>query len=231
MTRKQKIKLTCPECGRPFRAEIFVSITAQDDPELAEKIYTDPSRSLFQTRCPKCGFEASLLYPVLFNDLEAGMMIQFDPDRQHEKQNLNEFKRKIDRTRADMEKNGPYKPTYRFRFVSGLKEFKEKALIFRDGYDDRLIELVKMILFFKMFEQKPDIVIQELYYTGRDWDKFLFSGVTESGQNFEAGILVETYYVAEDFLENSRLEDKDPLLVDPEFAQKIFDTQSSGRPA
>lgn len=225
MTRKQKIKLTCPKCGRPFQAEIFHSMTAQDDPELAQKLYSDDYRSLFQTRCPKCGFEASLVFPVLFNDLYAGMMIQFDPDVEHRTQNLNEFAEKINRTRADMEKNGPYKPTYRFRFVSGLKEFKEKALIFRDGYDDRLIELVKMILFFKMFEQQPDIVIQELYYAGRNRDTFVFSGVTESGENFEAEIFAETYRVAEDLLENSRLEDKDPLVVDPEFAQKILDTQ------
>lgn len=226
MTKKHKEKLACPKCGRPIRVEIFDSINAQLNPKLAEKLYTGDYRSLFQARCPRCGFEASLRYPILFDDMDAGMMIQFDPDDEHKMQNVNAFAEKIDRIRADMEKQAHFKPTFRFRFVTSLRDLSEKARIFRDGYDDRLIELVKLILRFKLLENNPDLEIMGLYYTRRDRDTFVFSGSTEEGQGIEAEILVETYRVAEDLLETSALDDKDPLIVDPNFALQILNTQS-----
>lgn len=227
MTKKHKEKLTCPKCGRPFQVEIFDSINAQLNPELAEKLCSRDYHSLFETRCPKCGYEASLMYPVLFNDMDAEVMIQFDPDYKHEMQNLMEFAREVDHINADMEKHARFqlKQTYRFRFVSDLNDFREKALIFRDGYDDRLIELVKVILLINIGESNPDLGVQGLFYTRRDGDTFVFSGFTEEGQGFEAEIPVQAYQTAQKLLESSSLDDKEPLMVNHDFAMKILQTR------
>lgn len=224
MTRKHNETITCPKCGQPFDVELYDSINAQLSPELAEKLYTNEYHSLFDTCCPKCGYEATLQYPVLFNDMDASVMVQFNPDYEHEMRNLMDFAREVDHINADMEKHASFSLTKecRFRFVSNFNDFREKAIIFRDGYDDRLIEIVKLILLMNIGLSNPDMGVDGLYYTDRNQDTFVFTGFTDEGRGFEAEIPIDAYESAERMLESSTLDDKEPLMVDHRFAVKIL---------
>jgi DNA-directed RNA polymerase subunit RPC12/RpoP len=59
----QTPQLTCPQCGQPFQAEIWLIVDADERPDLLEKIQAG---TLHQIACPHCRFERKV---ALLRDL------------------------------------------------------------------------------------------------------------------------------------------------------------------
>jgi len=73
MSRRDRVKLPCPNCGHVFDAELWGSINTQDK-ELKEAFL---EAKLNLVTCPKqgCGFTGFVPFPVLYHDMERQFMV------------------------------------------------------------------------------------------------------------------------------------------------------------
>lgn len=69
MTRShnQTADLSCPTCGKPFSAEVWLVVDRQERPDLVRLIMDG---ELNVARCPHCGAEGGINHPLLFHDGE-----------------------------------------------------------------------------------------------------------------------------------------------------------------
>ncbi len=128
--------ITCPECGQDSEVKIFRTVNVTTDAELHDQVVNG---SLFRFRCPHCGHEAEMKYPLLYNDMKYKFMIYYIPeiDRQ------SVIDRKLEEEYADYaELEGLTR-----RLVGSFNELKEKIHIFESGLDDRAMEIAKVALY------------------------------------------------------------------------------------
>ena len=116
---------------------------------------------LFKYRCPVCGQGTAMAYDCLFRDIGHRMLLLYATDanaRQQCQQALDELVARIHEAQPDQ-------PRYQRSLVSTTFEFCEKARILADGYDDRIIELMKVAIKRGMLEEgiigKRDILVYE----------------------------------------------------------------------
>ena len=76
MSKSEQIKLKCDECGKEYEATMWHSINVDLNPELREKFFDN---SLFNFKCPHCGNEHYIVYPVLYHDMKHNFMVQSGP--------------------------------------------------------------------------------------------------------------------------------------------------------
>ena len=131
MTQSQTITVTCPKCEQQGTAEIWTSINARDDPDGAQWLIDG---FLFQYECPACGHVSALNHDCLFHDVRNSAMVLYvaDPEKAEGAMAALEARRR---------------DGYRLRLVASLEELREKAAIFRDGLDDRAVEVAKQAIF------------------------------------------------------------------------------------
>lgn len=126
MSTELEKDMICPQCGESQKYKLFSSISAQDNPELKEKVMME---TLFDWRCRRCNYFAQMAYPFVFTDVKSSYVVCFSPGGNAKNvQPTGEF--------AQMRK----------RAVKNLAEMKEKILIFDAGLDDIALELVKNAL-------------------------------------------------------------------------------------
>ena len=119
-------EISCPHCGAPKKTPMWPSVTADANQELRIRILNE---TLFDWRCPSCGYQAQLAYPCLYHDRARRYMVCISP-----------------RGDALSKINGSIPPTVRNiqkRAVANLTEMKEKILLFEAGMDDVAMEIVK----------------------------------------------------------------------------------------
>jgi len=58
----QTASLTCPQCGRPFSAEVWLIVDADERPDLAERIRDG---TLHDVTCPHCGHQGEVDVPLV----------------------------------------------------------------------------------------------------------------------------------------------------------------------
>lgn len=119
-------EILCPQCGEPQEYIIYSSINAKNNAALKNKILHE---NLFDWRCKRCSYFASMAYPSIYIDKDANYIICLTPTNSPE----------------SIEPTKNIQPM-RKRMVKNLPELKEKLLIFDGGYDDTAIELVKNAL-------------------------------------------------------------------------------------
>lgn len=120
-------EIACPQCGSAQSLTLYSGINVSDNPELKEKILNE---SLFDYRCPRCGYGAQMAYPLVYHDPKNGYMIA-----------LYRTNTKGNKVEAPQSISGITK-----RRVKNLAELKEKILIFDAGLDDVAVEMVKNAL-------------------------------------------------------------------------------------
>lgn len=132
MSRKIVKSVGCPHCGEHSDTQMHTTINVTLEPKLRAKVLDE---SLFLWGCPHCGYEATLLYPCLYHDMEHKFMIYLlpeqreavfpDPEAEHRFPELGDLKK---------------------RLAPDLNTFKEKLLLLEAGLDDRAVELTKLAL-------------------------------------------------------------------------------------
>ena len=67
MSRSQSetAELQCPSCGRPFGAEVWLTLDRQERPDLLHLLLDG---ELNVAACPHCGAEGGINHPLLFHD-------------------------------------------------------------------------------------------------------------------------------------------------------------------
>ena len=150
MSLPEKKKVNCPKCGKEIEFTMWNSINTQMDFAVKDIISGD----LFRIECPECGFEVLVKYPILFNDMNHGVMIQYLPPEAGEPD---------ERARELIQKGG-----IDYRLVKTQEALREKTMIFNEGLDDRIIELEKILLIKQIEDQIGDRKLQEMYFNVAD---------------------------------------------------------------
>ncbi|MBQ9068344.1 MAG: CpXC domain-containing protein [Eggerthellaceae bacterium] len=117
---------------------------------------------LFKYTCPVCGTTTTMAHNCIYHDTERNTFLLYSTRREAQAEcehTLDELVRKA----ADA--NGHDPASYQKRIVFTTFEFCEKARILADGYDDRVIELMKVAIKRGMLEDgiigARDILIYE----------------------------------------------------------------------
>lgn len=209
MTEKLTEKAICGHCKEPFDVEIYTSINTRVDPEMELKVL---NYDVFEYTCPHCGEKVKVIYDMLYHMEPEGTMIYLtDPSNVEEEiKTLDEFYNNDFKKFQELMKIDPP----RVRVVVDLVELREKILIFKGGYDDRIMELYKSLLilqinerenmeiirmFYDIYENKPIIVVidkdlKEYHYDFRE------EGYRELEEQFEDKLEgFERYVVNENF--------------------------------
>ncbi len=152
MERVEKIK--CPDCGQEVEMTIWDSLNADLDPQAKEKLIDG---TLFLFQCPKCGHESMIAYSILYHDMKNKVMVYCVPPEDVE------FTIK---QLAEIEQNLPAGVTsgYTTRVVYNHNDLREKAIIFDNQLDDRIIELVKLWYRMHISIHKPEMDIGKMYF-------------------------------------------------------------------
>lgn len=122
----------CPHCGAAVRTQMWPGVCAQENPELRQRVLDE---TLFDWKCPDCGYAAQFVYPCLYHDKERKFMIYIVPNGSG-----SEFQP------VDVGEKFPGLSAVKKRVVSTPAELKEKILIFEAGLNDYATELVKYAL-------------------------------------------------------------------------------------
>ena len=145
MSRHHMEKVTCPSCHHEGDFELWDSINTTLDPEMKEKVL---NQSIFLYTCPSCGKTFRLDYATLYHQMEDLIMIYLVSESEIEKtyemfygeNALFDFRTK----------------KYLARIVTSPNQLVEKIQIFDAGKDDRIMELVKLLVADSLHENNPN---------------------------------------------------------------------------
>ncbi|MEF2794409.1 MAG: CpXC domain-containing protein [Hydrogeniiclostridium sp.] len=148
MSTEIRKEVCCPDCGTKTTARMWSGINAEVNPNLRLSVLDE---SLFDWRCPQCGYEAMLAYPCLYHDKGRRFMIYILPGKPDPAK------------AAGIGAQFPQLRGVRKRVTGSLATLKEKILLFEDGLDDRAAELVKLLLAMVLERGKGKRVEQGFY--------------------------------------------------------------------
>lgn len=183
MSKQLQIVFDCPICGKETKALVWESLNIEFNPELKEKLLDG---SLFQVKCNHCGRFVYVEYPLLYHDMEKKIMIHCDPALR-------------DNALADSFAKGlaeSYIRDYKQRFVLNSRELAEKVRIFDAGFDDRIIEIMKIFVFNQLSESENFDEADVLFDIMPD-NSYSFAFVFPDGEIKESAFMQELYDVAE----------------------------------
>lgn len=165
MSKRKSVKITCPKCKKESDFQIWESINVQIDPDMKKKVLNGEA---FLFKCPDCGEEVYVFYSVLYHDMQKKMMIYLLPDDEKEIKAAAKFMSGTDERTAGLDLT-VISDEYANRIVTSIRELQEKIYISDAGYDDRIIEIIKMLYLGMMAEQTPDKKVDEILFDfGKD---------------------------------------------------------------
>lgn len=167
MSKHREELITCPSCGESSKFLIWESVNTVIDPEMKEKVR---SREVFQFTCPQCGTKTMVNYDCLYHQMEDKVMIYLVPGDMADAELM--MKGYIRDEAGNIIEN-PYEKEmdmddYRKRVVGSMNDFMEKLYILDAGYDDRIIELMKVFMISQLQEQKEFSYEEFLFAQNRD---------------------------------------------------------------
>ena len=168
MIKNTRENIKCSKCGTNFDFTVWDSVNFTTEEGLKEKVL---SYNIFLATCPHCGDSKNYVYPCLFHDMTKSYMIWFIPDGDEtDIKSINDTWRGLDRD-AKNTQLGELTEDLKYinlRCVYNIRDLKEKILISDNDLDDRIIEMLKVLLLANMISNKqPDVNFETtLIFTG-----------------------------------------------------------------
>ena len=216
MSRHYIDTFTCPECMQEGDIQIWSSINTMLDPEMKEKVRTGEA---FMWECPHCGYKVPVVYATLYHQMEDKIMIYFVEDKVEA---VEMIKRLSGEGEDDFDILGAfYEADYTIRVVDSIGKFREKLKIFDEKLDDRVMELTKAFLRYKLLLSDPGVKIKEfLFDTTADGTK-LFSLLLDDGNRASIDYEEDLYdSVKSNFKEI--IDTDENFIIDSEWADSIL---------
>lgn len=139
--------MKCPKCGATVEFIRWDTINSEEE-NAAKRII---SGELFDIECKNCGQGIRLDYPILFNDMIHHAWIWFcRPEK------IEEVTRSMHNFHVENEN--------KCRIVTSQTVFREKTSIIDAGYDDRLIEIMKLCFLDEIKDQLENRTVDEIFY-------------------------------------------------------------------
>ena len=136
-------RVDCPHCGKSMKIKTYEHIEASSNPKLKDQIIHG---TLFDYKCPYCGKPVTVTYDFDYTDHRNNVFIAYAESDDFYIDTLAELKSIKDEDESNYD--GELYQTLRenkFRVTRNYIELAEKALIFDQGLDDRIIEIIKRI--------------------------------------------------------------------------------------
>ena len=124
MSKIIEAKFVCENCMKEFAGQSYLSINAQINPELKEKVMDG---SVFEIVCPHCGHRMIDIHPLVYNDMEKQAMIRVDTV-----EGLILAEREHQRFVADFPEIGN---SYAFYGATTVTDFINKVVFVENGID------------------------------------------------------------------------------------------------
>lgn len=169
----QSLQLTCPVCQHSQAFRYHNRLNAQrDDQQLKQQLLNG---ELFRFECEQCGAKRQLDTQFLYHDPEKKFMVFLLPEYRHDNDEIN-------RILDDILMTQPFSLNdYNLRIALHGTDLVEKIHIFDAGYDDREIELLKLLTDGMFAQEKPTTPVKGRYfYLHNGKPKFLY--ITDSEQ-------------------------------------------------
>ncbi len=142
-------RIPCPECGRMQKVRLYPQLDVTFDRKLKASVL---NHSLFLTKCSSCRTEISLEYNASYMDSSKGIHIALARDNDAYHRALEDLNPDLSQDFEDEESREVYRSFSR-RIVRDSFTLAEKALILDSGMDDRIIEILKYVIW-KMKENE-----------------------------------------------------------------------------
>lgn len=210
----QEIK--CPTCGQLHQFTTWDSITADDSPDLKKDLLI---RKINVFECDMCNTKALMPNPILYIDHEKKLMITFSPcNDDSEKQAM------LDSIKNISKKSGELADIkeYNLRFVTNYNDLIEKILIFDLSFNDKVTELLKLMIFAQepeksktmsaMFGKINDNALEFIIYDKKD------------GKAYTSSVPIDTYNVIKNQIIQSgvKMYSFDWEMVDQSYAMSLL---------
>lgn len=138
MSLSEEQPITCPACKATSTARVHRSVNVTTDPELKEQLLAG---RLFTFACPSCGRASRVVHPELvYHDVGRGYLLQMDA--------LGKFDPAALKGLA-----GALPPVT--RVVRDSNALLEKVKVFDAELDDRVIEVLKLVLVSQATDETP----------------------------------------------------------------------------
>ena len=219
----QTVKIRCPHCHQEGTMQVLPALNTAQAPELKEKVI---SKEVFEYTCPGCLQKNHLNYTFLYHEPEKQLMIQFIAgDHKAWINAVNEFRKLPASISAPLRSQ-----KYRVRAVRSQNALVEKIQIYNCDLDDRVIELLKLLLAADFVKNKsgrkpdnayfyaaPDGTRSILFFSGDEnigaasVPEDLYLQVAEKygavlkDNHYGELILVDSYWAKEAMKENKKL--------------------------
>lgn len=216
MSINSKQAIRCPECGQMADVTVWNSITVKDSPDLKKDLLMGKV-NIFH--CSSCSHTALMPNPMLYHDEEKKLMISFSPT------NDPVLKQKLfDNIKQTSKDSGELKKLsgYNLRFVADYNELLEKILIFDNGFNDKTIEVIKLMILSQDID-KSDQRVCRFGKAENGTIEFMIHDFIEN-QIYTSSVPVETYNTVEKSLTESgmKLYSFDWEAVDGAYATKLL---------
>lgn len=152
---RQNVKIKCPVCETEINREVETRINTQKNPELKRALLTG---SLQQFECAECGAKRQIQSELLYHDPNKKYMIFNIP-------NLNKRNEQAEiMVNNAIKEEGVDVSDYTLRMVAHFPDLVEKTQLFDLGYDDREVEIVKLLTDGLFAKDRPDHKVLSRYF-------------------------------------------------------------------
>ena len=213
MSNVQTETAPCPQCQTPLTIALYETINSSLNPDVTARLMQG---ELFKYRCPNCGATGQAFYPVLYNDVAHKVMVQFTAtnDVNVAQQYIEEHEKR----KTQFEAAGF--PMSDYRVVIDPNDLVEKAQIFDAGFDDRVMEVVKV--FYKMsWLEENKFYRNAIFRFAKGTAKPFFFVMDEQGNVLTRLRFGHDYY---EMIKNTlRLDEIDSAVVNENWAREYLD--------
>ena len=153
MSKTSNIKITCPACNLRQDFVTWDTVNVLLNPEMKAKVL---DKSVFNLTCVNCHTSALVQYPLLYHDQQKKYMIWLIPSEED--------------TKSPEIPQGPMlMPGYKLRIVKTINRLIEKIFIFNYELDDRVVEIIKNIVWKARFRRQVEP--KDIYFSNAFTDK------------------------------------------------------------
>ena len=211
MSMERTESVTCPKCGNVSDFIVWSSLNADIDPDAQAQLIDG---SIFHFTCPKCGCKTNVNYGMLYHDMSNRAMVYYVQEES------------IDKTIAMIEDvNGKMdafeqmlREGYRTRIVTSQNSLREKALIFKCGLDDRVIELGKLFLIAHAGQQHPAAEFSNVFFNESEGN-YYFEFI---GEQYMQAEFPRSFYEKIDEELSDRFPEENTFIVDLAWAKSVL---------
>ena len=211
-------QVTCPQCGTTSDTIVWEGLNSITDKLEVDRLLEG---SLFMHECPDCHARIELTYPCVYNDMRAGVMVQYIADEDK----LDEAIAEVEKMKAaDAEVEGA--PTEKIRIVTTHNALREKVLILQDGLDDMVIEALKAVMKNRFIDEGQISGEAEVFYAGLTELGDVLLEFLADGRTAQTMAPRALYDKVAHMVEASPYAQKGAYLVDAIWAELFFKNQA-----